>query len=176
MRLCASRYVVSWRATIFSTIFETNDERHVRNWPVVVWIARIQPLALEDRNQDGSLLGRRQSSFTDGAVAEDGDEREQDIDKLLQQRCRKRVKLAGFRCRGEDGPALVGRSHRSQSRQVEGCRRKNWRRGVSGVLPNVKHLGGECRQVVIGREGERVLVAVLSTEAGQLRLWSDWKI
>src|SRR6218665_3713166 len=35
--------------------------------------------------EDGSLLGCRQSSFTDGVVAEDGDERKQDIDKLLQQ-------------------------------------------------------------------------------------------
>src|SRR6218665_822787 len=104
MRLCASRYVVSWRATIFSTIFETNDTRHVRNWPVVVWISRIQPLALEDRNQDGSLLGRRQSSLTDGVVADDGEEWEKDIDKLLQQGCRKRVKLAGFRSRGENEP------------------------------------------------------------------------
>ena len=104
-KLCASRYVVSWRATIFSTIFETNDTRHVRNWPVVVWIARIQPLALEERNQDGSLLGRMQSSFTDGVVAEDSYEREEDIDKLLQQGCRTRVKLAGFRSRGEDEPA-----------------------------------------------------------------------
>src|SRR6218665_2232255 len=78
---------------------------YVRNWPVVVWIAHIQPLALEDRTQDGSLLGRRQSSFTDGVVAEDGDERKKEIDKLLQQGCRERVNLTGFRSRGKDEPA-----------------------------------------------------------------------
>src|SRR6218665_3237953 len=100
MRLCASRYVVSWRATIFSTIFETNDTFAIGQ--KLFGLPASSPSHLMIGNQDGSLLGRRQSSFADGVVAEDGEDREQDIDKLLQQGCRKRVKLAGFRCRGED--------------------------------------------------------------------------
>jgi len=55
--------------------YDLRDKGDICDRSVVVWIVRVQPLALENRNQHGSLSGRSQITFTGGvhAVTEDGD-------------------------------------------------------------------------------------------------------